>query len=175
MVRDNSTNGEEELYCSGKVAIHSKGSQSTRVLQKSYTCEHEIKHALWCSFRTYTLEQLSKSKDVNDEDAFTGKTIDCICLLDTYTLKVFTETGEDYVSSLQFQVIGLFIYSISGEIKLFITSGRELLSASVIDIFIYSRSLLYGQQNSVFCSKSLKSRCLHLGRKLFYQLFFQEF
>ncbi|XP_043478595.1 anaphase-promoting complex subunit 1 [Leptopilina heterotoma] len=104
IVRDDGVNGEEELYCSGKVAIHSKGNQSTRVLQKSYTCEHDIKHALWCSFRTYTLEQLSKSKDLNDDDNSAGKTIDCICLLDTYTLKVFTETGEDYVSSLQFQV-----------------------------------------------------------------------
>ena len=110
IVRENSTHGEEELYCSGKVAIHSKGSQSTRVLQKSYTCEHDIKHALWCSFRTYTLEQLSKSKDVSDED-IPGKTIDCICLLDTYTLKVFTETGEDYVSSLQFQVLKILIIS----------------------------------------------------------------
>lgn len=108
IVRDDGTNGEEELYCSGKVAIHSKGNQSTRVLQKSYTCEHDIKHALWCSFRTYTLEQLSKSKDLNDDDNSAGKTIDCICLLDTYTLKVFTETGEDYVSSLQFQVFSIF-------------------------------------------------------------------
>ncbi|KAL2726978.1 anaphase-promoting complex subunit 1 [Vespula squamosa] len=103
LIRDNDTCGEEELYCSGKVAIHSKGDQSTRVLQTSYTCETDIKHALWCTFCTSIPDHLSRGKNHNNEEQL-GETIECICLLDSYTLKVFTENGEDYVSSLQFQV-----------------------------------------------------------------------
>ncbi|KAI4480329.1 hypothetical protein M0804_010327 [Polistes exclamans] len=101
-IRNNDTCGEEELYCSGKVAIHCKGDQSTRVLETSYTCETDIKHALWCNFCTSISDHLSKGKDQNNEEI--GETIGCICLLDSYTLKVFTESGENYVSSLQFQV-----------------------------------------------------------------------
>ena len=102
-MRDNETCGEEELYCSGKVAVHSKGTQFTRVLQTSYTCETDIKHALWCTFCTTTPDQITKDKETEESDT-KGKTIECICLLDSYTLRVFTESGEDYVSSLQFQV-----------------------------------------------------------------------
>lgn len=103
VIRDNDTCGEEELYCSGKVAVHSKGDHSTKVLQTSYSCETDIKHALWCTFHTTTPNQMLKGKESEDNE-LTGKAIECICLVDSYTLKVFTETGEDYVSSLQFQV-----------------------------------------------------------------------
>ncbi|XP_024938958.1 anaphase-promoting complex subunit 1 isoform X2 [Cephus cinctus] len=103
LVRDNDACGEEELYCSGKVAVHSKGDRSSRVLQTSYTCETDIKHALWCTFHTTTPNQLSKGKDFENNEPL-EKTIESICLIDSYTLKVFTESGEDYVSSLQFQV-----------------------------------------------------------------------
>ncbi|XP_076632222.1 anaphase promoting complex subunit 1 [Colletes latitarsis] len=103
IVRENEACGEEELYCSGKVAIHSKGNQTTQVLQTTYTCETDIKHALWSKFHTNVPDHLSKGKDVEDEES-NDKTVECICLIDSYTLKVFTETGEDYVSSLQFQV-----------------------------------------------------------------------
>lgn len=101
-MRESKTCGEEELYCSGKVAVHSKGNPSSRILQTTYTCETDIKHALWCTFHTSTVNQTTnnvpKGENRNEES------INCICLLDSYTLKVFTEGGEDYVSSLQFQV-----------------------------------------------------------------------
>lgn len=102
IVRENDTCGEEELYCSGKIAIHSKGNQTTRILQTTYTCETDIKHALWCKFHTNIPDHLAKRKEIDEEDY--DKTIECICLIDSYTLKVFTNIGEDYVSSLQFQV-----------------------------------------------------------------------
>nr|XP_034193924.1 anaphase-promoting complex subunit 1 isoform X2 [Osmia lignaria] len=103
IVRENDTFGEEELYCSGRIAIHSKGNQSTRVLQTSYTCETDIEHALWCKFHVNIPDRSTKGKEMEDEES-DDESVECICLIDSYTLKVFSETGEDYVSSLQFQV-----------------------------------------------------------------------
>ncbi|KYM96372.1 PREDICTED: anaphase-promoting complex subunit 1 [Cyphomyrmex costatus] len=103
LVRSNKICEEEELYYSGKVAVHCKGNQTTRVLKATYTCETDIKHALWCTFHTSIPNHLIKSKEYEADD-FIDKSIECICLLDSYTLKVFTENGEDYVSALQFQV-----------------------------------------------------------------------
>ncbi|CAL1682145.1 unnamed protein product [Lasius platythorax] len=103
LVRSNKACGEEELYYSGKVAVHCKGSQNTRVLEATYTCETDIKHALWCTFHTSIPDHLTKGKEYEAEGS-THKSLECICLLDSYTLKVFTECGEDYVSTLQFQV-----------------------------------------------------------------------
>lgn len=105
MVRSNKTCGEEELYYSGKVAVHCKGNQatSTRVLEATYTCETNIKHALWCTFHSSVPGHLTKSKEYENEKS-TSKPVKCICLLDSYSLKVFTESGEDYISTLQFQV-----------------------------------------------------------------------
>ncbi|XP_033307118.1 anaphase-promoting complex subunit 1 isoform X2 [Bombus bifarius] len=103
IVRENDTCGEEELYCSGKIAIHSKGNQTAKILETTYTCETDIKHALWCKFHTNIPDHLARGKETDEEDN-SDKTIECICLIDSYTLKVFTNLGEDYVSSLQFQV-----------------------------------------------------------------------
>lgn len=102
-MRENDTCGEEELYCSGKIAIHSKGNQTAKILETTYTCETDIKHALWCKFHTNIPDHLARGKEMDEEDN-SDKTIECICLIDSYTLKVFTNLGEDYVSSLQFQV-----------------------------------------------------------------------
>ena len=107
LVRSNKICGEEELYYSGKVAVHCKGNQTTRVLKATYTCETDIKHALWCTFYTSTPDHLTKSKESEANDSI-EKSIECICLLDSYTLKVLTENGEDYVSALQFQVKHFF-------------------------------------------------------------------
>lgn len=103
MVRDNKVCGEEELYYSGKVAVHCKGNQTTRILKATYTCETDIKHALWCKFHTNIPDHLTKGKEYEDEKSI-STSVECVCLFDTYTLKVFTESGEDYVSTLQFQV-----------------------------------------------------------------------
>jgi len=116
LVRSNKICGEEELYYSGKVAVHCKGNQTTRVLKATYTCETDIKHALWCTFHTSIPDHLTKSKEY-EADSSIDKSIECICLLDSYTLKVFTENGEDYVSALQFQVKHLFIYFFMYRIK----------------------------------------------------------
>ncbi|XP_034943915.1 anaphase-promoting complex subunit 1 [Chelonus insularis] len=106
IIRENVDCGEEELYCSGKVAVHTKGSPQTQVLQTSYCLESEIKHALWCNFctDTPTLVDREKGKDKEDDYEKVDKTIESICLFDNYTLRVFTAEGEDYMSSLQFQI-----------------------------------------------------------------------
>lgn len=110
MVRNNRICGEEELYYSGKVAVHCKGNQTTRILKATYTCETDIKHALWCTFHTSIPDHLTKNKEYEADDNSVDKSIECICLLDSYNLKVFTENGEDYISALQFQVIWFFFF-----------------------------------------------------------------
>ncbi|KAK0085319.1 hypothetical protein PV325_005429 [Microctonus aethiopoides] len=104
LVRASEEFGEEELYCSGKIAIHSKGTQFTRVLQTSYTCDSDIKYALWSTFSTTTPNLVRRDEENNDNDNEIENTVECICLFDSYTLRVFTDKGEDYVSSLQFQI-----------------------------------------------------------------------
>ncbi|XP_020285295.1 anaphase-promoting complex subunit 1 isoform X2 [Pseudomyrmex gracilis] len=103
-VRSNKLCGEEELYYSGRVAIHSKGNQASRVLEATYSCETDIKHALWCKFQTSIPDHLIKGVKEPEDEHSNSQSIECVCLLDSYTLKVFTENGEDYVSTLQFQV-----------------------------------------------------------------------
>ncbi|XP_014488288.1 PREDICTED: uncharacterized protein LOC106751749 [Dinoponera quadriceps] len=48
LVRDNKACGEKELCYSGKVAVHCKGNQTTRILKATYTCETDIKHTIHC-------------------------------------------------------------------------------------------------------------------------------
>lgn len=103
MVRSNETCGEEELYYSEKVAVHCKGNQATRVLEATYTCETNIRHALWCTFHASIPGHLVKSKECESEKS-TRHPVKCVCLLDSYSLKVFAENGEDYIATLQFQV-----------------------------------------------------------------------
>ncbi|XP_057330298.1 anaphase-promoting complex subunit 1 [Microplitis mediator] len=104
IVRENEVCGEEELYCSGKVAVHTQGAPLTRVLQKSFCLESDIKHALWCRFCTTTPNLIDQNKNKDADDISNDQTVECICLLDTHTLRVFTPEGEDYMTSLQFKV-----------------------------------------------------------------------
>ncbi|XP_012268770.2 anaphase-promoting complex subunit 1 isoform X2 [Athalia rosae] len=106
ILRENTLYGEEELYWSRGIAVHSRGSGATRILQTSYTCDGDIKHALWCNFYSTTPDH-TKCTNPNSNEPH-GDPIECICLLDSFTLKVFTHSGEDYVSSLQFQVASVW-------------------------------------------------------------------
>ncbi|KAL7307917.1 hypothetical protein TKK_0000010 [Trichogramma kaykai] len=103
ILRDNDDHLEEELYCSGKLAVLSKGGSVENTKQISYCCETDIVHALWCSFHNEDKNRVIRGKPKNPE-AWKKEKIDCICLFDAYTLKVFTETGENHISSLQFKV-----------------------------------------------------------------------
>lgn len=44
--------------------------------------------------------------DTNETDLYSpiGEAIPAICIIDTFNIKVFTEKGEDFITSLQFQV-----------------------------------------------------------------------
>ncbi|XP_029162825.1 anaphase-promoting complex subunit 1-like isoform X3 [Nylanderia fulva] len=79
LVRNNESGVEEELYYS------------------------DIQHALWCTFHMNIPNYLTKDKKYENKDSIC-KSIKCICVLDSYTLSAFTESGENYVSALQFQV-----------------------------------------------------------------------
>lgn len=102
---------EEELYIKGCTAIWSKGINSNsstlhdtqRVTLCSYTMDTAIRHGLWCKFYlewpSFTSEEMwNKPEEPN------GDTISCICLLDSNNIRVFTEKGEDFRSSLPFLV-----------------------------------------------------------------------
>jgi anaphase-promoting complex subunit 1 len=106
ILRDNENHQEEELFCSGRLAIHSKGNQVANTLQTAYCCETGILHAVWCKFYVDDKNQILKTKQSSLNKPKKG-VVDCICLFDSYTLKVFTEFGENYISSLQFKVIYL--------------------------------------------------------------------
>ncbi|XP_011495610.1 PREDICTED: anaphase-promoting complex subunit 1 [Ceratosolen solmsi marchali] len=103
ILRDNENHQEEELFCSGRLAIYTKGNQITNTLQTAYCCETDILHAVWCKFYVNDKNQILRSKQNNFKKSKKG-VVDCICLFDSYTLKVFTEFGENYISSLQFKV-----------------------------------------------------------------------
>lgn len=85
-----SKNGEEELYTSDNVAIHSvsNGFGKSRLI-KTYTLQNNIKQAVWCSFMG----------GVADEEK-----INCICCLDNSNLEVYSENGDIYPIGLPFQV-----------------------------------------------------------------------
>lgn len=99
-VRSEAKYQEEELFCSGRLAVLSKGSQISNTLQTCYSCDTNIKHAIWCKFYLENKEEMVKNKS--------SEGVECICLVDSYNLKVFTEYGENYVSSLPFKVSGLW-------------------------------------------------------------------
>ncbi|XP_008202865.1 anaphase-promoting complex subunit 1 [Nasonia vitripennis] len=103
ILRDSKNDQEEELYCSGKLAVYSKGCQVEDSLQTSFCCETNIVHATWCKFYVEDKDQIMKCK-IGNLQKFYKTAVDCVCLVDSYTLKVFTEFGENYSSSLQFKV-----------------------------------------------------------------------
>lgn len=101
---------EEELYVKGCTAVWSKGLISTgpddsgiqRTTLCCYTMDTPIKHALWCTFYSEWIQFVGEELwDRND--APIGDPINCICLIDTDTIRAFSVTGEDFRSNLSFQ------------------------------------------------------------------------
>ncbi|KDR08910.1 hypothetical protein L798_00564, partial [Zootermopsis nevadensis] len=100
---------EEELYVKGKTAVWSRGVDGSQVVLCCYTCETPVKHALWCTFHSSASD---KPVLENNESTFTdepkGIPMSCVCIIDSDNVKIFTSEGEDYVSSLQFQVANVW-------------------------------------------------------------------
>ncbi|XP_069677644.1 anaphase-promoting complex subunit 1 isoform X2 [Periplaneta americana] len=100
-----SSGEEEELYVKGRTAVWSRGVDGSRVVLCCYTCETPVKHALWCTFHTSASDRpVLDAGNSAAMDEPKGTPMSCICIIDCDNVKVFTNEGEDYISSLQFQV-----------------------------------------------------------------------
>lgn len=82
--------GEEELYISGKVLIHSRGdAHGNFELLKSYTLDSTISQAIWADFL--------------NEDAKDTR-FSAVCILDANNIEVYSEYGDHYPIGAPFQV-----------------------------------------------------------------------
>jgi hypothetical protein len=82
--------GEEELYISGKVLIHSRNDgHGNFELLKSYTLDTPLYQALWAEFL--------------NEDAKDTR-FSAVCSLDANNIEVFSEEGDHYPIGAPFQV-----------------------------------------------------------------------
>ncbi|XP_049852727.1 anaphase-promoting complex subunit 1 isoform X1 [Schistocerca gregaria] len=104
---------EEELYMNGKIAVWSQGSMSShrnpnssKVIKSSYTSETPLQAAIWCTFHVSSSDKpiLSWTAGRAPTEEPEGAPTPAVCLIDAENIKVYTEDGEDYVSSLQFEV-----------------------------------------------------------------------
>lgn len=88
-------------------------NRTNRVLKCCYTSETIVQEALWCNFHlsapdfpstffSTTPPKPLKNIPTNPRDAEHLK--NCICVLNTSVIKFFTQTGQEFVTSLQFQV-----------------------------------------------------------------------
>lgn len=85
-----SIHGEEELYVSGRVLIHSRGDgHGNFELLKSYTLDTPLNQALWADFL--------------NEDAQDTR-FSAVCSLDENNIEVFSEQGDHYPIGAPFQV-----------------------------------------------------------------------
>lgn len=89
----------------------------SRMTVTCYTCESNVKHALFCNFHATVNDRLmydalntliaETKSDIKIKDNFEDESLDpipSICIVDQTSLRVFTEDGQDFITSLQFQV-----------------------------------------------------------------------
>lgn len=105
---------EEELYVKDRTAVWSKGIPSAvntspataqRLTICTFSTETPIKHALWCTF--YLEWPAFIAEEVwNRPDEPSGEALPSVCLIDSTSLRAFTEKGEDFRSGLPFQISG---------------------------------------------------------------------
>ncbi|GAB0094323.1 Anaphase-promoting complex subunit 1 [Sergentomyia squamirostris] len=96
-------NSEDELYVKGNTAVWSQGLQGDddQVAPRvCFTCETPIKFAFFCS------PSFMESDGSKDEEEAGGKKdkVRGICLIDSTSLRVYRDDGEDFICSLEFQV-----------------------------------------------------------------------
>lgn len=103
VIRNDKKEHEEELFYSGNLAVYSKGSLCTNTVPTSYRCDENILHATWSEFQIDTDQKILDGKH-NNLVEFPNATVDCICFLDHYNLRVVSDCGENYVSRLPFKV-----------------------------------------------------------------------
>lgn len=83
-------NSEEEIYYKKNTAVWSKGIRENRDVLPAvlFTCDTPIKYAFFCSKNFLNL-----SKDLTT-----------ICIIDSASIRFYSENGEDFVTNLEFPV-----------------------------------------------------------------------
>lgn len=108
-------NAEHELYVKGPTAVWTKGicddgSGQQRCLPSTcFTCDTPIRYALFCPTSFFQCENPDKRTPASgqrDCEVRNAGQIDefGICLMDATTMRVYSSTGEDYRTSLEFKV-----------------------------------------------------------------------
>lgn len=108
-------NSEEELYVKGNTAVWSKGitdnynNENESMPRTCLTCESTIKHAFFCPKNFIKSENPDKRVpkqlvDENDDD----KNLNGICLVDSTSLRVYCNTGEDFITNLDFPISNIW-------------------------------------------------------------------
>uniref|UniRef100_A0A1B0CZC3 Anaphase-promoting complex subunit 1 middle domain-containing protein n=1 Tax=Phlebotomus papatasi TaxID=29031 RepID=A0A1B0CZC3_PHLPP len=96
-------NSEDELYVKGNTAVWSQGLQGDDdhvAPRVCFTCDTPIKFAFFC---TPSFMESDNSADSEGEE---GKDVKRrgICLIDSTSLRVYRDDGEDFLCALEFQV-----------------------------------------------------------------------
>ncbi|XP_071453561.1 anaphase-promoting complex subunit 1 [Hetaerina americana] len=98
---------EDELYVSGKTTVWSRGAAADslcegnhgRTVLSCHTTESPVHHALWSTFCSYREEDQESSSTV-----FNVNPVPNLCIVDSSNINIYTQEGEDFISSLPFQV-----------------------------------------------------------------------
>lgn len=96
---------EEEVYVSGTTMIWSRGhagQMGCRQVIKCITCDSPIQQVAFTTFYTYPDQPTLLGESVPEEP--TGDALPSICIVESDTLTIYTEDGEDFSVSLPFPV-----------------------------------------------------------------------
>ncbi|KAG7158322.1 Anaphase-promoting complex subunit 1-like [Homarus americanus] len=102
-----STDGltEEELYVCGPTVVWSRGqagNAGSRQVIKCMTCDSSVQYVMFATFYTYPDQPPLLGEPVPEEP--TGELLPSICVVESDSLNVFTEDGDDYSVALPFPV-----------------------------------------------------------------------
>lgn len=176
---------EEELYIKGCTAVWSKGILSTSVspvgMQRATVCtysmETTIKHALWCTF--YLEWPSFISEEIwNKPDEPLGESIHSICLIDSNSLRVFTEKGEDFRSSLPFQISGVWNtkFGLLLERQVSNLNHQSFQTQSLLSDYETCHPLIYSLNHPLdeFCPVALKSNIFKILNTSAFKIIFMN-
>lgn len=111
-------NAEHELYVMGTTAVWTKGicedgggcnEQQRQLPSTCFTCDTPIRYALFCPTNFFKSENPDKrvpAVSQRESDVRNGSNADefGICLIDSTSMRVYSSSGEDYRTSLEFTV-----------------------------------------------------------------------
>ncbi|XP_055586614.1 anaphase-promoting complex subunit 1 [Uranotaenia lowii] len=104
-----SVNSEEELYVKGNTAIWSKGSNYEGASpQVCFSSENPIKFAFFCGSQFLSSKEGRSESNVKSEALENASNVG-VCLLDSSTLRVYCNSGENFVTSIECPISKVWI------------------------------------------------------------------